>query len=267
MDDYTLIRDAIVFIADHVDEQPDLTSVAAHVGVSPTRLQRTFAEWAGISPKRFLQHLTASRAREHLARSSSVLEAAYAVGLSGSGRLHDLMLVAEAMTPGQVASGGSGVRVRHGLAPTPFGPARAAITDKGVCALHFADALSEQEFLDGLARRWPSSCMERDDASVAQLLEPAFAGSRAPLHVRGTNFQLRVWEALLAVPEGCLISYGDLAARAGMPDATRAVATAVGSNEIGYLIPCHRVLRASGALGGYRWGTDRKLVMLERELR
>ncbi len=269
--DFERAKRAIIFIAENADRQPTLTDVAAHVGLSPHHFQRLFARWAGVSPKRFLQHLTAARAKVLLRESRTVLDTAFAVGLSSTSRLHDLLVTTEAVTPGEFASFGDGVRLRYGIHETPFGGCLIAATDRGVCALRFVDEGTADVALDELHREWINASLIRESTLTADLAARIFERQVVPgdpLHVllRGTNFQLRVWEGLLRVPEGCLVSYGDLARRIGVPRASRAVASAVGANPVAYLIPCHRVLRSSGALGGYRWGIDRKLVMLEREL-
>jgi AraC family transcriptional regulator of adaptative response/methylated-DNA-[protein]-cysteine methyltransferase len=269
--DYERIREAIAYIEENAVEQPSLDDVAAHVGLSPYHFQRLFQRWAGVSPKRFLQHVTAERAKELLRESESVLDTAFAVGLSGSGRLHDLLVTTEAMTPGEYGAAGSGVEIRYGIHDTPFGTCVIGLTDRGICFLRFADPAGIDAIIDQTSREWHGASLERDDTRTQVIAETIFdlaEGGQTPLsvHLRGTNFQLEVWEGLLRVPEGAVISYGDLAARLGMPTSTRAVASAVGANPVAYLIPCHRVLRSSGALGGYRWGTERKLVMLEREM-
>lgn len=264
--DYDRIAAAIRYLMEHSHEQPSLARIAEHVGVSPSHLQRSFKRWAGVSPKRFLQFLTASEAKRLLRESASVLDTSFAVGLSGPGRLHDLMLNAEAVTPGQYKSAGEGLEIRYGFYESPFGTCLIAATDRGVCALHFTD--SRTAALDSLESEWPRAEIVRDDEAARPIARAIFEGAGSDpltLHVRGTNFQLKVWEALLRVPEGCLISYGDLAARIGRPTATRAVANAVGANPIAYLIPCHRVIRESGALGGYAGGLERKVAILARE--
>lgn len=268
--DYQRAREAILYIAENAAHQPTLDQVAAHVGLSPSHFQRLFVRWAGVSPKRFLQHLTAARAKELLRESRPVIEAAFEAGLSGAGRLHDLLVTSDAVTPGEYGTRGEGVRIRYGAGETPFGRCLAATTSRGICALHFLGAEGERQALDSLMKEWSNAQLVRDDEAIRHLLGEVFSRAlgipRAPLHLRGTNFQLKVWQALLAIPAGSLISYGELAERIGESTAVRAVARAVGSNDIGYLIPCHRVLRSSGHLGGYRWGLDRKLVMIEREL-
>ncbi len=269
--DYECVREAIVFIAENPTRQPSLAEVAAHVSLDPARLQRVFRRWAGVSPKRFLQHLTASRAQELLRESVPVLDAAFEVGLSGSGRLHDLMVAVRAVTPGEYATRGAGLTITTGVHETPFGTCVLGTTDRGVCALRFCEADGAGAVIEEIEAEWSGARVSRDDARTAPVVNSIFGDDTSrdrpiTLLLRGTNFQLRVWEALLQIPERCLISYGDLAERIGEPSATRAVASAVGANPVAYVIPCHRVLRASGALGGYRWGLDRKLVMLEREL-
>jgi len=269
--DYARVKDAIMFIASNASEQPTLEDVAAHVGLSPYHFQRLFRRWAGVSPKRFLQHLNASRAKVLLRDSMPVLDTAFAVGLSGPGRLHDLIVMTEAVTPGEYAAHGDGIAIRYGVHETPFGPCLIAVTDRGICALRFTDEDNVENAVAELERDWRRATLVRDDSGTSASVRTIFdragdATGPLPLLLRGTNFQLKVWEALLRVPETCLISYGDLAERIGMPSATRAVASAVGANPIAFVIPCHRVLRSSGALGGYRWGLDRKVVMLEREM-
>ena len=270
--DYERVRAAITCIAENAADQPTLEQVAAHVGLSPYHFQRLFTRWAGVSPKRFLQHVTATRAKALLRDSRPVLDTAFEVGLSGPGRLHELLVTAEAMTPGEYRRHGEGVTVRYGYGDSPFGRCFVASTDRGICSLQFVEAEADARALERVEHEWPKARFERDDESAGRVIDEVFGSSGSatalpsPVHLRGTNFQLQVWEALLRVPEGCVISYGDLAERIGVPAATRAVANAVGANPVAYLIPCHRVLRSSGELGGYRWGVDRKLVMLEREL-
>ena len=269
--DYERVKRAIVYIEVRASAQPTLDEVAAHIGLSPSHFQRLFRRWSGVSPKRFLQHLTASRAKVLLRESASVLDASFEVGLSGPGRLHDLMVATEAVTPGEYGSQGDGLQIGYGIHETRFGACLLGVTDRGVCALRFLEEADREVAVDELAREWGRASLVRDDRGTRAMATRIFAGAAGaseplPLLLRGTNFQVKVWEGLLRVPEGCLVSYGDLAGRLGIPTATRAVASAVGANPIAYLIPCHRVLRSTGALGGYRWGTERKLVMLEREL-
>ncbi|MBK9180413.1 MAG: methylated-DNA--[protein]-cysteine S-methyltransferase [Acidimicrobiales bacterium] len=267
--DYDVVGRAIAYVEAHRGDQPTLADVAAHVGLSEHHLQRVFSRWAGVSPKRLLQVLTAADARALLRGSATVLDAAHAAGLSGPGRLHDLMVAVDGATPGQLRAGGEGLVIRHGWCPSPFGDTFVAVTDRGVCALGFAGAGDDPE--ERLRHDWPSATLVADSGVAArvvrQAVDPLADGSGAPLPVlvKGTNLQVRVWEALLAIPEGRAVTYGDVAGAVGRPDAVRAVASAVGANRVAWLIPCHRVLRRSGALGGYHWGQDRKRAMLAWE--
>lgn len=266
--DYERIRRVIHHLHEHAHEQPSLAELAEAAGLSPAHLQRVFRRWAGISPKRFLQHLSASDARRRLRASTPILETAFAVGLSGPGRLHDLVVAVDAMTPGEAARFGAGVTIRHGVAESPYGRCFVAVTDRGICALRFVEEGADPSV--SLAAEWPGATLAFDPAAARDAVRTVFRDASRPeqlLFVKGTNFQLKVWEALLHVPEGCVVSYGALARRLGRPDATRAVASAVAANPVGYLIPCHRVIRATGALGGYRWGLDRKACMLALESR
>ena len=262
-EDYRRIAEAIGFIDGHVKEQPSLDDVADAVGLSPHHFHRLFRRWAGTTPKRFLQLLTLEDAKRRLAESRSVLRASYDVGLSGPSRLHDLFVTLEGVTPGEYANGGAGVRVTWGAAPTPFGTALIGSTERGVCHLSFVDEAEP----DGasIAEEWPGARLERDDAAARTVADAIFAGDRPPLHVRGTNFQLQVWQALLRIPRGHVAAYSDVAAGLGRPRAVRAVAGAVARNRVAWLIPCHRVIRKVGAAGGYRWGTERKRAMLAWE--
>jgi AraC family transcriptional regulator of adaptative response/methylated-DNA-[protein]-cysteine methyltransferase len=236
--------------------------------VSPHHLQRVFSRWAGLSPKRFLQYLTVDHARVVLAETRSVLEAAFETGLSSPGRLHDLMVTVDAMTPGEIRSAGAGLHVRHGLVDSPFGGCFIAVTDRGVCWLSFPDGGDAEMTRDELIARFGNAEHIEDPDEIASWRDRIFARlaptSTDPLPVllSGTNFQLKVWEALLRVPPGGLCSYSDLAASMGRPTATRAVASAVASNHIAYLIPCHRVIRAMGSFGRYRWGAARKRAIV-----
>ena len=266
--DYERIRSAIGFLRDRARRQPRLATVAAHVGLSPAHFQRVFRRWAGVSPKRFLQFLSAAEAKRLLRESRTVLDTAFAVGLSGPGRLHDLLLSTEAVTPGEYARRGAGLTLRHGLHDSPFGRCLLTTTERGVCALRFVEAAAQERALAELREEWPQARFVEDARGTARVARALFSRRQEPilLFLQGTNFQLKVWEGLLRIPEGATISYADLARRLGVPRATRAVASAVGDNPIGWLIPCHRVLRSSGALGGYRWGIERKELLLAREM-
>lgn len=267
--DYARIARAIAWLQAHAAAQPDLASAARHVGLSEFHFQRLFTRWAGVSPKRFLQFLTIEDAKRRLASTRSTLDLAADVGLSGSGRLHDLFVTLEAMSPGEALLGGAGLDIRHGVHDTRFGPALIATTTRGVCALHFVDA--ENTGLEQLRQAWPRAQLVHDPAATAavaqRLFTPLVAETQQPLAllVKGTNFQIQVWRALLALPTGTVTTYGDLADALAMPSAARAVGTAVGANSLAYLIPCHRVIRATGALTGYRWGIARKTAMLAWE--
>jgi AraC family transcriptional regulator of adaptative response/methylated-DNA-[protein]-cysteine methyltransferase len=269
--DYVRIEKAIRFLDRERAAAPSLADAAAHVGLSETHFQKLFTRWAGISPKRFLQHRTAEVVKQLLRERRPVLEVSYAAGLSGPGRLHDLLVNAEAVTPGEYQRAGAGVTVRYGFHPTPFGECLIAVTSRGVCHLAFVHPVTRQRALDRLKHDWPRAELVPDQVATRGPAVEAFpppGSARVPslaLHVKGTNFQLKVWRALLEIPTGTVTTYGDLAATIGDPKASRAVGTAVGRNPVSYLIPCHRVIRATGELGGYAWGPDRKRTMLALE--
>lgn len=268
--DYRRIERAIRFIEENIDTRPDLAAVAQVAGLSDFHFQRLFSRMVGISPKRYEQFLTKEAAKKLLAGSESLLDAAYEVGLSGPGRLHDLFVSCEAVTPGEFKSRGAGLTIGYGFHPTPFGEAMLASTDKGICALYFAAEDSRKEVLARLREEWQNARIAPDQDGTARVIERIFAGTsnaEAPLtlYLRGTNFQVKVWEALLAIPPGRLATYEDVARKIGDPAATRAVGSAVGRNPIAYIIPCHRVIRKTGELGGYHWGTGRKRLILAWE--
>lgn len=263
---YYQIERAIHYLQERAEQQPDLEELADHVGLSKFHFQRLFRRWAGVSPKQFLQFVTLEHAKELLRDSASVLEATYATGLSSPGRLHDLFVAVDAVTPGQYKRLGSGLTVYWGEHETPFGTALVASTDRGICALDFLGPEGIGSVLRRLEIDWSRARIQHAPDVTGPLAARAFAGlgGREPLRLmlRGTNFQLQVWKALLAVPEGCVVSYGSLARVIGAPDAARAVGSAVAANRVAFLIPCHRVLRSSGAFGDYRWGCARKRAML-----
>lgn len=268
---YRRIAKAVRFLDERQAEQPSLGELAAHVGMSPHHLQRVFRRAVGISPKRFLQFATAARARGLLAERASLLHASWDAGLSGPGRLHDLMVGVHAMTPAEVRGGGEGVVLRWGVAASPAGPCVLAWSARGLAVLEFLEGAGADEPRRRIARLWPGARLEADARGAPELARRVFTpgggGGPLSLHVRGTNFQLRVWEALLAVPAGRVTTYGALAEGLGLPaGAARAVGQAVGANPVAVAIPCHRVLRATGAVGGYRWGEERKVLLLAREL-
>ena len=271
--DYHRIERAIRYLDDASPVRPSLDQVARHVGMSPFHFQRLFTRWAGISPKRFSQVLALEYAKERLRDSRNMIDATYDAGLSSGGRLHDLFVNLEAVTPGEFRQEGSGLTISAGFHETPFGEALVATTERGVCGLTFHEG-SRREALRDLAERWPGATIEerpRHTAPVAarifKALEVRDPEGLVPLGllVRGTNFQVKVWRALLQIPVGSVASYEDIATAIGSPSAVRAVGTAVGRNPVAFLIPCHRVIRTTGALGGYRWGLPRKRAMLAWE--
>jgi AraC family transcriptional regulator of adaptative response/methylated-DNA-[protein]-cysteine methyltransferase len=269
--DYARVEKAIHFIEGNFRRQPGLEAVARVAGLSPFHFQRLFARWAGISPKRFLQFLTADYAALLLRESPDVLGAAYEAGLSGPGRLHDLIVNVYAATPGEVKSGGAGLAIRYGIRPSPFGDCFVAVTGRGICALSFPSGDEVGEAVEALRRQWPNAGLVEDPKAAkaaADRIFPASPGTDPrPLDVivRGTNFQVRVWEALLRIPPGRAVTYEAVAETVGSPRAVRAVGNAVGANPVAYLIPCHRVIRKSGIFGNYRWGSARKAALLAWE--
>jgi AraC family transcriptional regulator, regulatory protein of adaptative response / methylated-DNA-[protein]-cysteine methyltransferase len=265
---YERMARAIAFLCRHQQEQPDLATVAQHIQLSESHFQRLFTQWVGISPKRFLQYLTVEYAKQCLAESQNVLDLTLAVGLSSPGRLHDLFVHLEAMSPGEAKSGGRGLTIRYGLQETAFGHTWIATTPRGICQLSFLESSEPEDPLARLRQEWWQAELIHDPSAVQavgdRLLSPPTWQTPQPISllVKGSNFQIQVWRALLNIPFGCLTSYQGLAQLIGRPTAARAVGHAVGSNPVAYLIPCHRVIRESGALGGYRWGLARKAVML-----
>jgi len=268
--DYQRIERAIRYLVERARVQPSLAQVAAHVGLSEYHFQRLFRRWAGVSPKRFVQYLTAEHARASLHASRSVLDAALDAGLSGTGRLHDLMVALHAATPGDIKSRGAGLSIQYGIHASPFGECLIALTERGVCALEFLPPHGDRAALAHLRAAWSAANLREQPSVTRPVLERLFADRRAArtppqLLVRGTNFQIKVWEALLRIPRGRVAAYEDVARAIGLPSATRAVASAVANNSIAWLIPCHRVIRKSGAIGEYRWGAMRKRAMLAWE--
>jgi AraC family transcriptional regulator, regulatory protein of adaptative response / methylated-DNA-[protein]-cysteine methyltransferase len=263
-DDYQRVEQAIHFIEEHYQRQPELREIAESVGLSEYHFQRVFTRWAGISPKRFLQFLTKENAKELLKRSS-VLEATYSVGLSSPGRLHDLFIHTEAVTPGEYKTRGNGLTIRYGFHLTPFGEALIGLTERGICHLSFVQHHHEMA-LANLKADWKNATLLEDFSATEPLVAPVFSLGHNPtpisLYLTGTNFQLKVWEALLNVQQGKVTTYEQIAAQIGHPGALRAVGTAVGHNPIAYLIPCHRVIRKMGDFGNYRWGPARKKALL-----
>ncbi|MCZ6560523.1 MAG: methylated-DNA--[protein]-cysteine S-methyltransferase [Gammaproteobacteria bacterium] len=258
---------AIGFILDHYQDQPRLEEIASQAGLSSWHFNRLFKSWAGVTPKQLVQFLSLRAAKESLDRHASVLSASLNAGLSGPGRLHDLFVTIEAMTPGEYKNGGAGLTLSYGFSESPFGDVMLAGTRRGLSHLSFVDRGMDQASNE-LRSAWPNAKLERDDEGMSALAGEIFSGDEKSLKLRlkGTNFQLQVWQALLKIPSGNQTSYSDLAEIIDRPESHRAVANAVGKNPVAWLIPCHRVLRASGALGGYRWGVERKAEILTWEL-
>ncbi len=268
---YRLMRRAIARI-DEGDSQGDgrslsLEALAAEMNLSPAHFQRIFSRWAGVSPKRFQQWLTLDHAKRLLAERRTVLETASEVGLSGGGRLHDLFLRWEAMSPGDYGRGGAGLTIRWGWVDSPFGPALVMATDRGICGIGLAAELGPEAVMADLCSRWPQARFAEDAGGVRDLADTAFptGAGTGTLCLIGAPFQIKVWEALLRIPSGHVATYSDIARAIGHPKAVRAVGTAVGRNPISWLIPCHRALRATGGLGGYHWGLPVKRAMLAWE--
>ena len=261
---YDAVACAIAFIRANAGRQPELAEIAAAAHLSEFHLQRVFSAWAGLSPKRFLQHLTKEHALTALRASADMLDAALDAGLSGPGRLHDLMVSCEALTPGEIRAQGAGVELRHGCAATPLGEALFGWTSRGLCHLAFCDDDAGAK-LAILREDWPAAHLISDAAGASELARRIFPATPVPgrLHLllKGTNFQIKVWEALLKIPPASLVSYGRLAGHLGMPRAARAVGSAVAANTIAWLIPCHRVIREDGGCSNYRWGVERKLAL------
>lgn len=269
MTDFQRIEQAIGFIQQHFQQQPSLDEVAAAVHLSPFHFQRLFTDWAGVSPKKFLQYVTLGHAKKMLENQRfSLNQVAFESGLSGSGRLHDLFVGIEAMTPHEYRNGGAQLTITHVFHDSPFGKILVAATDKGVCDLQFVE--NETEGSQFLQQKWPRAQHRAGEnqhhKNVLQFFNRDFSEpQKIRLHLKGTDFQLKIWETLLRIPEGQVTVYSDLAAAAGAPGAARAVGTAVGDNPVAYIIPCHRVIRKAGGFGEYHWGSTRKAAMLSWE--
>lgn len=268
-EDYLRIEQAILYLEENSTHQPELEEIARKIGLSEFHFQRLFTRWAGISPKRFLQFVTRENAKDLLDRSENILDTTHQVGLSSLGRLHDLFITTEAVTPGEYKSRGAGLTIRYGLHRTPFGECLIGITDRGICQLSFVQS-NESQALDAMVEYWKEARMIEDHAATVPLIEPIFDISRRgeqPLHlyVRGTNFQIKVWEALMRIPPGSVSTYEQIANQIGHMSATWAVGNAVAHNPVAVLIPCHRVIRKLGEFGNYRYGTARKKALLVRE--
>ncbi len=266
--DYAVVRQVIETISTDWRDQPSLEALARQVGMEPTALQKLFTRWAGLSPKAFLQAVTIDHARRLLAADMPLLDASHELGLSGPGRLHDLFVTHEAMSPGEIKSGGEGLTIRYGYHVCPFGIALIMVTERGLCGLAFCDAGDETEAFDDMAGRWPFAAFVADMAATVPYAARIFAPEKwrgdQPLRVVliGTDFQVSVWQALLKIPMGKAQAYSDIAARIGRPSASRAVGAAVGANPVSFVVPCHRAVGKSGALTGYHWGLTRKRAIL-----
>jgi AraC family transcriptional regulator, regulatory protein of adaptative response / methylated-DNA-[protein]-cysteine methyltransferase len=268
VNDFERVARVIRHLDKHREQQPGLQELSEVAGLSESHFHRLFQRWAGITPKDFLQCLTAEFAKRRLRDSASVLDAALEAGLSGPGRLHDLMVTLEAASPGEVKSKGAGLRIEWGVAESPFGVCSIGWTERGISHLAFCE--SEEAAVSELAKEWSAARLERNDrsarAKAAVIFNPTANGAgKLRAYVRGSSFQLKVWRALLRIPPGCVATYGRIARAIGAPNAVRAVGTACGSNPVAYLIPCHRVIRETGIVQGYAWGSDRKQAMLAWE--
>lgn len=273
MNDYERVANVIRYLDRHHTEQPDLTELARGAGLSSFHFHRLFSAWAGVTPKDFLQCLTLQHVKTLLREGDSVLDAALNAGLSGPGRLHDLCVTLDAASPGEMKNGGAGMKIDYGFAETPFGEALIAETTRGICHLSFVEGQGRNGARDLVAAQWPNAKLHRADHRAEELSDRIFARSpqgqsppRLRAFVRGTPFQLRVWRALLSVPTGSLTTYGRLSATIGQPRAARAVGSAVGANPIAFVIPCHRVIRETGALGNYGGGRIRKRAIVGWEI-
>lgn len=264
--DYARIAAAINFIKDHLQDQPSLDEIATVVQLSPFHFQKLFTEWAGVSPKKFMQYLTLEYAKSLLRNAdATLLDTAHATGLSGTSRLHDLFISLEGMTPGEFKNGGTGLQINYHFAESPFGQLIVASTHKGICHLFFVT--DKQQAIDNLIARFPKASFKNTTDKLQQDALSFFQKDwhqpdKIKLHLSGTPFQLKVWESLLKVPMGALVTYGTIAKNIDKPSATRAVGTAIGSNPIAFLIPCHRVIQNTGRLGGYMWGETRKSAII-----
>jgi len=274
MNDYERIARIIRYLDQHHVEQPDLDTLAKHVGLSRFHFHRLFSHWAGITPKEFLQCLTLAHVRQLLQQGQSVLDAALDAGFSGPGRLHDLCLTLEAATPGEIKSGGAAWTIQAGFAETPFGTCLVGQSPRGICHLSFVSSHNRPPAAAAIHKDWPRAKIQWKAAGLSRFVAPLFTRPHATTArpvlravVRGTAFQVRVWRALLEVPKGTLVSYGALAHAIGRPSAARAVGSAVGDNPLAYLIPCHRVIRETGVIGQYHWGPERKRAMIAWEAR
>jgi AraC family transcriptional regulator of adaptative response/methylated-DNA-[protein]-cysteine methyltransferase len=269
--DYNRIEKAIHFIEENFQNQPSLKEVADHVALSEFHFNRLFSKWAGTSPQRFMRFLTKEFAKEKLAQSDNLLDATFESGLSSTSRLHDLFVNYEAMTPAEFKSKGEGLTIHYGIHETPFGECLIAVTGRGITDLRFLETEDKEEVIQELKEDFAKAEIIFDSDFTRPFIKQIFyetenTDSTVTLLLRGTNFQIKVWEALLKIPFGQMVSYDTIAQTIGQPTAQRAVGTAIGSNRLGYIIPCHRVLQKVGGIGGYRWGTTRKKAILGWEM-
>lgn len=267
MSDYNRIEKAMTYMSEHTSRQPTLEEVAAHVHLSPFHFQRVFCRWAGTTPKRFLQALTLERGKRMLKEEYSLMDVSHAIGLSGGARLHDHFVTLEAVTPGEYRNNGEGVAIQYGFHETPLGKMFVAVTRRGVCRMEFLDYGSAHEVLAELRKTWPKGELIQNGSATSYVIDALFSEKAdwghgpLSLNVVGTNFQVAVWRALLRIPPGRLASYSQIARALGYPKASRAVGNAIGANPVALLIPCHRVIQQSGAMGGYRWGAPKKQMV------
>jgi AraC family transcriptional regulator of adaptative response/methylated-DNA-[protein]-cysteine methyltransferase len=267
--DYDRIEKAIRFLRENFKSQPRLDEVAAHVGLSSYHLQKMFTKWAGVSPKKFLQFISVEYSKQLLKKNKTLSVVSHQAGLSGTGRLHDLFVNIEAMTPGEFKNGGAGLTIHYSFGKTPYGEVLIASTEKGVCHTSFIMDNEQPETI--LAQDFPKAELIQSENAmhnkVVQLFQANFQENESiQLHLKGTPFQLKVWKALLEIPAGEVKTYGNLAEDIGHPKAYRAVGSAVGQNSVAFIIPCHRVIASTGVIGNYRWGSERKIAMFGREV-
>lgn len=272
MNNFERVKEVIQFLDDNQRSQPNLDEISTHLGISSFHLHRLFSEWAGVTPKSFLKCLTLEHAKSMLINDFSVLDATLEAGLSGPGRLHDLCVSIEAASPGEIKSGGEGLAVKAGFADSPFGHCLIAKNQRGICHLSFEPTRDKSLAVAAIQDEWPNAQLDWDNGVAEGLAATLFDDSRSiepnaklRAFVKGTEFQVKVWRALLRLPPGHLTTYGNVATEIGNPSSSRAVGTAVGQNPIAYLIPCHRVIQSTGAAGEYRWGADRKKAMIAWE--
>jgi AraC family transcriptional regulator of adaptative response/methylated-DNA-[protein]-cysteine methyltransferase len=265
--DYARIEKILIYLQDHLREQPPLETLARQAGLSTFHFQKLFKRWAGISPKAYLAYLTSRYAKTRLRQSQNVLDTTLEAGLSSPGRLHDLMVKTEALTPGEIKSGGRGVEITYGFSESPFGWALVGLTRRGICHLGFPREGKKKEAILKMKKDWPKAQFKEDGNKSKEMISRIFGSPPQPMKIllKGSPFQIKVWEALIQIPSGETRSYGEVAEKIGHSKAGRAVGSAVGANPVAYLIPCHRVIRGSGNLGGYSWGLPKKRVMLDWE--